>query len=85
MCRRMYSERMASKQPSKRGRPQIYPWSKWLRRGETRLEKGKDFNCQLQSFVVLAYRNITKRRLNAIVSVEDTTVKIKVYGNASRN
>ena len=67
-----------SKQQVKRGRPFKYPWSKWLRKGATTLEKGKHFDCQVHSLVVCARREINRRRLNAIVRVRDLTILIEV-------
>lgn len=64
----------------KRGRPCIYPWDVWLRRGTTALVKGVDFHCECSSFAILAYRQINRRKMQdrTKVSVRDLRVTIQV-------
>jgi len=67
----------------KPGRPPKYPWDRWLKRkGLTTLEKGKDFDCQVQSFVLMVYNQASRRNLKVSVSVDELKVKILVIPDA---
>ena len=73
---------MAVKQPQvKRGRPCLYPWDKWLKRGRTVVKKGVDFECEVRSLELLARRQIKRRGLRdrASIQVRGLSVIIRVY------
>lgn len=63
----------------KPGRPPIYPWNLWLSYdGPLTLEKGKDFNCETQSLVILARRQAKSMSRKVHIKVRGLTVTIEV-------
>jgi hypothetical protein len=69
---------MPIKQQSKRGRPNLYPWDKWLIPGELTLYKGRHFNCETSTMVVLIHRQAKMRDLEVITKVRDRIITVMV-------
>lgn len=61
-----------------RGRPVKYPWSKWLRSGARKLEKGTHFDCEPASLAISLRRYIRQKGLVGIVRVRDLSVLITI-------
>lgn len=50
-----------------------YPWKKWLRPGSRwKLIKGKDFDCNIKSFIVHAYTTASLRGLRVSLNRNGT-------------
>jgi hypothetical protein len=62
-----------------RGKPPIYNWDKLLKPGKKyTLYKGKDFNCQVTSMVLLIRRMANKRGQIVHISTDDLSVIVRV-------
>jgi hypothetical protein len=62
------------------GRPQKYDWDELADGTERTLERGQDFDCTAESFVVLARRTARIRHMKIEVSrISDDLVRFKFY------
>lgn len=57
------------------GRPQRYPWDKWMKRKKLTLVKGIDYQCQTHGMIQQLRTKATKLGLFVSVSVKEDCIE----------
>jgi hypothetical protein len=61
------------------GRPNKYPWSRWLKPGSSRiLRQGRDYTCSTRSMICYLYEVAARKELTVSVnSLSDSSIQIR--------
>lgn len=62
----------------KRGRPAIYPWDRWFKRGSWTLSHGKDFQCDPYIMALQCRKQAAKRNVRVSIKITGTKMEVEV-------